>query len=677
MLGLGSDKTTQRTPTTIPYLADKNVIKLSVGEFHVAACTSKGGIYVWGLNKDKTLGTGKDGILFIPTPVPTLHSQYISNVLCGTNFTLAMTGDGALYSWGMGRHGVMGLGNENDVELPSRVNIERIVGFATGGLHVVCWTEDGTVYSWGYGRGFKLGQSHENDIFHPSIIETITKKKFVVDIKCGFYTTLAFLEMDILTICYENQIRSIPVTQDMTFLDVLEKMSKLHGMQMNEFYLIDDHGNDYPNDTLIRKKRLEHGNRLNLLRKRRLSEESSSDLVLAKDLNDEFPVVLKGTVNKLTEWLTFHFNTGPDFKRVFENMYPNFVSSEDLLENLKERYLEPQMPVGIHQSMSGGITRVAQLKVLAFIKNWLDHNDLFDQLNVIEDLNTFIEEHVMDKYPYEATNIRKVLIDKFEQFESLEEFSSWGNYTYPLDTAPPATLPQHSNDIDVFKYLPIEIARQLTIIDYYDFFIKIKPKELFNQNWARKDKETQSPNIIQMIKRFNNISEWVAAEILRAETKEIRVKKAEVFIEVADSCMKLNNLNAVTSIISSFNSSPIYRLKSIWESPGISIKHKQMIEELRSLVSLSMNMSKYREHITNIKPPLIPFIGIHLQDYTFLDDANPSYYDDKKKIVNFSKWNKLDQIITLIKRFQTIPYILTPYQTSHQVFITSMWIPKP
>ena len=36
-----------------------------------------------------------------------------------------------------------------------------------------------------------------------------------------------------------------------------------------------------------------------------------------------------------------------------------------------------------------------------------------------------------------------------------------------------------------------------------------------------------------MIQRFNNISQWAAAEVLRAETPEIRVKVVELLIEIS------------------------------------------------------------------------------------------------------------------------------------------------
>jgi son of sevenless-like protein len=92
-----------------------------------------------------------------------------------------------------------------------------------------------------------------------------------------------------------------------------------------------------------------------------------------------------------------------------------------------------------------------------------------------------------------------------------------------------------------------EIARQLTIIEY-NLYKTIKPWEFFNQSWTKKDKEILSPNILNMIKRFNKVciqvfqfvtcvfqvSNWVATEIVKGENLKARVGVLAKFVEIAE-----------------------------------------------------------------------------------------------------------------------------------------------
>ena len=40
---------------------------------------------------------------------------------------------------------------------------------------------------------------------------------------------------------------------------------------------------------------------------------------------------------------------------------------------------------------------------------------------------------------------------------------------------------------------------------------------MLGQAWNKKNKEERAPNIVELTKRFNQVSNWVATEILREE----------------------------------------------------------------------------------------------------------------------------------------------------------------
>ncbi|KZV37198.1 hypothetical protein F511_04617 [Dorcoceras hygrometricum] len=87
-------------------------------------------------------------------------SRKVISIAAGEAHTLALTGDGKLYSWGRGTFGRLGTGSETDQPFPvlvkffgSDANREeklRIVGIAAGAYHSLALADDGSVWGWGY-----------------------------------------------------------------------------------------------------------------------------------------------------------------------------------------------------------------------------------------------------------------------------------------------------------------------------------------------------------------------------------------------------------------------------------------------------------------------------------------------------------------------------------------------
>ena len=112
-------------------------------------------------------------------------------------------------------------------------------------------------------------------------------------------------------------------------------------------------------------------------------------------------------------------------------------------------------------------------------------------------------------------------------------------------------------------YSPKELARQLTLIEY-KLFTSINPSECVAQHWMSKKKEELAPNILKMISRFNEVSNWVASEIVKCTELAQRTAVLKMVIDIAEQCYELNNFNAVMEIISGLHSSSVFRLKASW-----------------------------------------------------------------------------------------------------------------
>jgi son of sevenless-like protein len=131
--------------------------------------------------------------------------------------------------------------------------------------------------------------------------------------------------------------------------------------------------------------------------------------------------------------------------------------------------------------------------------------------------------------------------------------------------APRPILPQNMTDqLTMYDYDPLELARQITIKEYNQFKI-ISPKECLNQAWNKSKKEEVAPNVLKMIHFSNDMSAWVMTEVLKGNTPRVRAATVQFFLRVAKHCNELNNFNGVFEIIAGLQSSAIARLKKSWE----------------------------------------------------------------------------------------------------------------
>ncbi|KAM7259529.1 hypothetical protein ACFE04_015270 [Oxalis oulophora] len=82
-------------------------------------------------------------------------SRRITALAAGEAHTVALTGDGGVYTWGRGMFGRLGTGSESDELFPVPVKFDsskrlKFVAVAAGSYHTLAIADDGSVWSWGY-----------------------------------------------------------------------------------------------------------------------------------------------------------------------------------------------------------------------------------------------------------------------------------------------------------------------------------------------------------------------------------------------------------------------------------------------------------------------------------------------------------------------------------------------
>ncbi|XP_075761665.1 rap guanine nucleotide exchange factor 1 isoform X4 [Pelodiscus sinensis] len=233
-----------------------------------------------------------------------------------------------------------------------------------------------------------------------------------------------------------------------------------------------------------------------------------------------------------------------------------------------------------------------------------------------------------------ARVLRKNILDKVEQKNILR----YANSIKPLAARGVAARPGTLHD-----FHSLEIAEQLTLLDAVLFY-KIEIPEVLL--WAKEQNEEKSPNLTQFTEHFNNMSYWVRSIIMLQEKPQDRERLLLKFIKIMKHLRKLNNFNSYLAILSALDSAPIRRLE--WQK-----QTSEGLEEYCTLIDSSSSFRAYRAALAEVEPPCIPYLGLILQDLTFVHLGNPDYIDGK---VNFSKrWQQFN-ILDSMRRFQQIHY---------------------
>ncbi|XP_077592935.1 rap guanine nucleotide exchange factor 1b isoform X2 [Stigmatopora nigra] len=314
----------------------------------------------------------------------------------------------------------------------------------------------------------------------------------------------------------------------------------------------------------------------------------------------------------------------------FLTTYRTFISPEDLIKKLHYRY------TSFCHSPDTFKKRVSKNTFFVLVR-------VVDELCLVE-LTEDILKQLMDLVFTLVCNgelslarvLRKNILDKAEQKKQLRCTNSLKPLAARGVSARPGTL---------HDFRSHEIADQLTLLDA-ELFYKIEIPEVLL--WAKEQNEEKSPNLTQFTEHFNNMSYWVRSLIIQQEKAQDREKLLLKFIKIMKHLRKLNNFNSYLAILSALDSAPIRRLE--WQK-----QTSEGLEEYCTLIDSSSSFRAYRAALAEVEPPCIPYLGLILQDLTFVHLGNPDLIEGK---VNFSKrWQQFN-ILDSMRRFQQVHYEL-------------------
>ena len=162
---------------TRPGASGDKIVSVAAGSSHTLAVTSQGAVFSWGNGAFGKLGhdDGNNDVR-IPKQVE-LKRKRIARIACGADFSAALSESGEVLTWGAGSYGNLGHGDNGDQPRPKLVDAlvgKRCVSVSCGSKHTLALTQaGGHVYAWGYGGGGRLGCGDSRGQFRPKLVEAL------------------------------------------------------------------------------------------------------------------------------------------------------------------------------------------------------------------------------------------------------------------------------------------------------------------------------------------------------------------------------------------------------------------------------------------------------------------------------------------------------------------------
>lgn len=144
-------------------------------------------VFMWGRGEDGQLGLGDTSDQDEPTYVDALRGVGVRQIACGSGHTVVLTTEGEVYTWGRGDDGRLGHGDNGWKYVPritQSLSGHVVVQVTCGSYHTAAISSNGDLFTWGGGMYGKLGHSNESGQATPKRVEGLVGLT-VSQVACG------------------------------------------------------------------------------------------------------------------------------------------------------------------------------------------------------------------------------------------------------------------------------------------------------------------------------------------------------------------------------------------------------------------------------------------------------------------------------------------------------------
>ena len=189
-------------------MSHEKIIDVKCGYNHTICLTDYGSVYSWGYGKDGVLGHGNNENISLPSKIKYFEENKIKikKINSGMNYCLVLSDNGTAFSWGKNEYGQLGLGTKTqqskvNIPQPLKVGNLEIEYIFSGEDHSALITKNKEVYLWGFGLDGRLGNKMKMNLNSPSKLILEKKSSDFKKVACGGHHTAFLTNSGDLYIC--------------------------------------------------------------------------------------------------------------------------------------------------------------------------------------------------------------------------------------------------------------------------------------------------------------------------------------------------------------------------------------------------------------------------------------------------------------------------------------------
>ncbi|GAA5835240.1 hypothetical protein JCM11251_006655 [Rhodosporidiobolus azoricus] len=212
-----------------------------------------------------------------------------------------------------------------------------------------------------------------------------------------------------------------------------------------------------------------------------------------------------------------------------------------------------------------------------------------------------------------------------------------------------------------------DVAMQITRIAW-EMFGGMSPRDLLRHVLAPRDpanprvalRDSES-NVMRSIAFVNHLAAWTSTLILVQSRPKQRARMLEKMLLIAVSLREKENFDGLMGVLAGLNSQPVFRLSETFEivatkldgpmpqraemPDGDKTRLPKKLRSLNRLMAANKAFAAYRLALANSGINMIPYLGVHLQDITVVNEVKSDLRDG---LVNWSKFQQVGRSAAIV-----------------------------
>ena len=197
-----------------------------------------------------------------------------------------------------------------------------------------------------------------------------------------------------------------------------------------------------------------------------------------------------------------------------------------------------------------------------------------------------------------------------------------------------------------------EIGEQLMKVSK-TFLNRIYPRELYRGVFLKKDKEITSPNVVECINKFNQLTSFIIEDILSYDFPKERAKIYEKWVLIAEYCKENKDYNDLIAIFSALNHYVITGLKLTLRQ--VNSKINTTFKIISDFCTCEGNYRNIREDMNQCEKTgenFVPYLGMLMRDINFFEES--SKYINENGCINFEKIEIINGLFEKYFKFKDV-----------------------